>query len=80
MIRSTWLALALAAVAVTATATLAQAPPPADESGLWRALGLSRPSTPAEAPPFALKDLAGQETRLDQFRGRVVMVYFWTTW
>ena len=32
------------------------------------------------APPLALRDLAGQEIRLESFRGRTVIVNFWATW
>lgn len=33
-----------------------------------------------EAPDFALQDLAGKEVRLNDFRGRPVVLHFWTTW
>jgi peroxiredoxin len=32
------------------------------------------------APDFKLKDLAGKEVRLSDFKGKVVMVNFWATW
>lgn len=32
------------------------------------------------APSFALKDLGGRTVRLDQFKGKVVMLNFWATW
>jgi peroxiredoxin len=35
---------------------------------------------PTEAPDFALKNWAGQETRLSSLRGNVVLVNFWATW
>jgi cytochrome c biogenesis protein CcmG/thiol:disulfide interchange protein DsbE len=41
------------------------------------------PVTPREgftAPDFSLLDLQGRELTLGQFRGRPVMVNFWTTW
>jgi len=32
------------------------------------------------APDFILKDLEGNPIRLDAFKGKVVLLYFWTTW
>jgi thiol-disulfide isomerase/thioredoxin len=32
------------------------------------------------APDFSLKDMAGNPVRLSAFRGRVVLINFWTTW
>jgi peroxiredoxin len=32
------------------------------------------------APDFALKDLAGREHKLSDYRGKKVMVVFWATW
>lgn len=32
------------------------------------------------APAFTLQDLAGKMVRLDQFKGRVVVLNFWATW
>lgn len=55
----------------------AQAPPDATP---WGAMGVARPPKPFEAPPLALSDLSGRRVRLEDFRGRVVMLYFWTTW
>jgi len=38
------------------------------------------PSSGAQAPPLALRDLAGRDIRLADFRGRTVIVNFWATW
>jgi peroxiredoxin len=34
----------------------------------------------SEAPDFALRSLAGQNMRLSEFRGQIVMLTFWATW
>ncbi|MEJ2602062.1 MAG: TlpA disulfide reductase family protein [Gammaproteobacteria bacterium] len=33
-----------------------------------------------QAPDFALKSLAGENLRLSEYRGDVVMINFWATW
>jgi cytochrome oxidase Cu insertion factor (SCO1/SenC/PrrC family) len=33
-----------------------------------------------DAPDFILNDLKDKPTRLRAFRGKVVLLYFWTTW
>lgn len=43
-------------------------------------LGMDVPVRPFAARPFALSDLDGATVELAQFRGRVVLLYFWTTW
>jgi len=35
---------------------------------------------PSPAPPFALRDLEGRPARLEDYRGRVVLLNFWATW
>jgi peroxiredoxin len=35
---------------------------------------------PKPAPAFELPDLAGNVHRLSDLRGKVVMLFFWTTW
>src|SRR5262245_39247820 len=34
----------------------------------------------SEAPDFALRSLSGQNLRLSEFRGQIVMLTFWATW
>jgi peroxiredoxin len=38
------------------------------------------PAPGVVAPDFALKDLAGRNQRLSEFRGEVVVVTFWASW
>jgi peroxiredoxin len=33
-----------------------------------------------EAPAFAIKDLDGKEFKLDNYKGKVVLIFFWATW
>jgi hypothetical protein len=35
---------------------------------------------PKAAPALALPDLDGKTVRLEDFRGKVVMLVFWATW
>lgn len=46
--------------------------------------GCAREEKPAlvgnPAPDFTLKNLAGQEVKLSDLRGKVVLVSFWATW
>lgn len=35
---------------------------------------------PKAAPAFALPDLNGKTVRLDEFKGKAVMLVFWATW
>ena len=39
-----------------------------------------KPWTGGASPGLALKDVAGKEHRLDDYRGRVVVINFWATW
>ena len=35
---------------------------------------------PKAAPPFALPDLNGKTVRLEDFKGKLVLLFFWATW
>ncbi len=50
------------------------------DAALWEAARVSRPSEPIEAPRATLRDLTGRIVDLRDFRGEVVMLYFWATW
>jgi len=43
-------------------------------------LGIQRFSKEIPAPPFSLSDLNGRTVSLSDYRGKVVMLYFWVTW
>jgi HAMP domain-containing protein len=47
---------------------------------LVEALAMDVPARPMLAPPFVLPRLDGTDVRLPELEGRVVMLYFWTTW
>lgn len=47
---------------------------------LLGALGLEVPVRPLAASLFALPGLDGTKVSLADLQGRVVMLYFWTTW
>ena len=36
--------------------------------------------TPVAAPDFALKELGGSDVALKEFRGKIVLLNFFTTW
>ena len=45
-----------------------------------KALGLTPASVEFTAPELRLPDLQGTLVNLQDYRGKVVMLYFWTTW
>ena len=67
--------------AVVALLVLAGTPASAaDTPALWEAAGVTRAAKSVEAPGFDLPDPDGRRTTLESLRGRVVLLYFWTTW
>lgn len=47
---------------------------------LIEAAALIKPTTRVAAPNFELKNLAGKNVSLFEFRGKVVLLHFWATW
>jgi cytochrome oxidase Cu insertion factor (SCO1/SenC/PrrC family) len=61
-------------VAVVAAALAAAATPNFDAMQI-------QPYEPLKpAPPFMLPDRDGKTVRLQDFRGKVVLLFFWATW
>jgi len=42
--------------------------------------GAQKFKTPVEAPHFKLKDLGGGQISLNEFRGKVIVLNFFTIW
>lgn len=40
----------------------------------------ARPKSGDMAPPFTLKDISGKEVSLENEKGRLVFLHFWSTW
>jgi cytochrome c biogenesis protein CcmG/thiol:disulfide interchange protein DsbE len=71
--------LALLAAIVMAAVAAPAAAPGADGPD-FEALGLQRYAPPKPAPAFELPALDGRPVRLADLRGKVVLLFFWTTW
>jgi len=52
----------------------------ASPQALLEALGVKTCKGTVQAPEFTLKDLQGQEVRLTDLRGKVILLNFWATW
>ena len=74
MIRRRGLAV-LGALLVTGLALAAPAASPD-----FAALDFQAYEPPTPAPGFSLPDLAGRTRNLAEFRGKVVLLFFWATW
>ena len=46
----------------------------------WAALDAQTYESPKPAPSFELPDPDGKMTRLEDLRGKVVLLFFWATW
>jgi len=79
--RSLAMAVVVGVLAPGVVSPLRAAQPPSSVAPeVWLAAGVARVTSPIEAPEFALQDLAGKPVRLADFRGRLVLLYFWATW
>jgi hypothetical protein len=66
--------VAVMAAALLAAAVAAAAPPD------FASMQVQRFDPPKPAPAYELPDLAGATQRLEDLRGKVVMLFFWATW
>jgi len=46
----------------------------------FASFGLSGYEPPKPAPAFALPDLDGRTAKLEDYRGKAVLLFFWATW
>lgn len=49
------------------------------DHAVWEAAGVT-PVPPVRVPPPTLRDVGGRRVSLADFKGHVVMLYFWATW
>ena len=66
--------LAAALWAAVAAAQPAAAPP------AWEKMGVAAYEPPKAAPAFALPTLDGHTVRLEDYRGKALLLFFWATW
>ena len=76
--RARFAAAGVLAAAPWATATAAQ--PAAAPSPAWEQMGVSVYESPGPAPAFALPALDGRTVRLEDYRGKPLLLFFWATW
>lgn len=67
-------------LALHPSAGVASAPALAAAAPDWASLGLTAYAPPKPAPDFALPDLEGRTRTLAEFRGKALLLFFWTTW
>ena len=70
-------------IASLAVVVACLAPAPAvseDVRALLRELLIQVPAREVNAPPFSLSDTSGAPVRFADYKGRAVMIYFWTTY
>lgn len=73
----TRVAAGLMAVALWAAAAVAQ---PATAPPAWQKMGVLAYEPPKPAPAFALPDLDGRTVRLEDQKGKALLLFFWATW
>jgi hypothetical protein len=52
----------------------------ADDTAHFQAMSLVRFAEAVELPAISLPDLTGKEVQFQSFRGKVILLNFWTTW
>ena len=67
----------LIAAALWAGAAAAQ---PAAAPPAWEKLGVQAYEAPRPAPAFALPALDGRTVRLEDQKGKALLLFFWATW
>ena len=67
----------LIAAALWAEAAAAQ---PAAAAPAWEKLGVQAYESPRPAPAFALPALDGRTVRLENAKGKALLLFFWATW
>jgi cytochrome oxidase Cu insertion factor (SCO1/SenC/PrrC family) len=66
-------------IAAALWATVAAAQPAAAPSA-WEKMGVQGYESPKPAPTFALPALDGRSVRLEDYRGKALLLFFWATW
>ena len=66
-------------IAAACWAGAAAAQPAAAPPG-WEKLGIHAYESPRPAPAFALPALDGRTVRLEDTKGKVLLLFFWATW
>jgi len=77
LLRSMTASLATAMAFLAPVAALAVSE---DVRALLRELSIQVPAREVNAPPFSVSDINGAPVRLADYKGRAVMIYFWTTY
>ena len=67
-------AMLVVTVAVALVATAAVAAPD------FAAMKVQPYEPPKAAPEFSLPDLEGKTVRLEDYRGKTLLLFFWATW
>jgi len=70
-------AASLIAAVLWAGAAAAQ---PAAAAAAWEKLGVQAYEAPKPAPGFALPALDGRTVRLEDQKGKALLLFFWATW